>query len=215
MNRVTRPVIRRGLYAITDPELTPGDQLQQACAAALRGGAVMLQYRDKRASPEQRRDRAGELARLCRQYRAQLIINDDPQLAREVDAAGVHLGQQDPRVEEARALLGPDRLIGLSCHGESQLARQAVARGADYVALGRFFPSRSKPQAPPAKLATLRALAAELPVPLVAIGGVNTDNARQLIEAGADLVAVIHGLFAAEDIEATARRFRQLFQDSH
>lgn len=207
--------IPRGLYAITDPELTPGDRLLDACATALRGGAVMLQYRDKAAPAGLRRERAAELARLCRSHGARLIINDDPHLAMEVDADGVHLGQQDPALESARELLGANRLIGLSCHGDPALARRAVARGADYVALGRFFPSRSKPRAPPARLETLAMLAAELPVPLVAIGGVNPDNARQLIEAGADLVAVIHGLFAADDIEATARRFRELFPASH
>lgn len=212
---MSAPRIRCGLYAVTDPELTPGERLLDACTAALRGGAVMLQYRDKQASPAQRRERAGVLARLCADHDALLIINDDPQLALDAGAHGVHLGQQDPPLEAARELLGPDRLIGISCHGDPDLARDAVARGADYVALGRFFASQTKPQAPPARIETLQRLATELPVPLVAIGGVNPDNARQLIEAGAALVAVIHALFAADDIEATARRFRDLFPASH
>lgn len=201
----------RGLYAVTDPELTPGEQLLPACEAALRGGAVMLQYRDKRASPGRRRERAAALSALCRRYGALFIVNDDPGLARDVDAHGVHLGQQDARLEQARDRLGPAAVIGVSCHGQPALARDAAARGADYVALGRFFPSRTKPQAPPVTLDTLRTLRRELALPLVAIGGINPDNAPRLIEAGADMLAVVHALFAAPDVEAAARRFRALF----
>jgi thiamine-phosphate pyrophosphorylase len=204
----------RGLYAITDPERTPGENLLDACASALRGGAVLLQYRDKPAGPALRQERAARLRELCDHHGARLIINDDIELARRVGADGVHLGQSDGDPAAARARLGDRALIGVSCHGDPALARNAAARGVDYVALGRFFPSRTKPQAPPAGLETLRALRAELDLPLVAIGGVNPDNAPQLIEAGADLVAVIHDLFAAPDIEARARRFAELFEET-
>lgn len=206
--------IPRGLYAITDPELTPGNQLRQACEAALAGGAVMLQYRDKGASETQRHDRAADLCALCTQYGARFMINDDTRLARAVSAHGVHLGQHDDDPDAARALLGPEAIIGVSCHGDAELARTAVRKGVDYVALGRFFPSHTKPGAPPASPDTLRTLRAELDTPLVAIGGINPDNAGELIRAGADLVAVIHDLFAADDIQARARRFRALFEET-
>ncbi len=206
--------VPRGLYAITAPELTPGEQLIPACEAALAGGAVMLQYRDKTATDAERFSRGRALSSLCQHYGARLIINDDARLARAVNAQGVHLGQHDDDPDEARSRLGPHALIGMSCHGEPELARTAARRGVDYVALGRFFASRTKPGAPPASLDTLRTLRAELDLPIVAIGGVNPDNAPELIRAGADLVAVIHDLFAAPEIEARARQFRACFEEA-
>ena len=206
--------VPRGLYAITAPELTPGEQLVPACEAALAGGAVMLQYRDKGATEAERLGRARCLRALCARDGARLIINDDARLAHSVAAHGVHLGQHDDDPDQARMLLGADALIGRSCHGEPELARAAARKGLDYVALGRFFPSRTKPGAPPASLDTLRALRQELDLPIVAIGGANPDNAPELIRAGADLVAVIHDLFAAPDIEARARQFRACFEET-
>lgn len=204
----------RGLYAVTDPDLCPGERVLDAGAAALRGGAAMLQYRDKHADTATRRHRAARLALLCQEYGALFIVNDDPALAAEVEADGVHLGQSDGRIDAARQLLGGDKLIGVSCHGRLDLAQNAADEGADYLALGRFFPSRTKPQAPPADLDTLREARRRFRQPLVAIGGVNADNAGVLIEAGADAVAVIHGLFGAPDdaaVEAAARRLAGLF----
>lgn len=201
----------RGLYAITDPLLTPGDQVIQAAEAALRGGARLLQYRDKPADPATRRQRATRLALICRQYNAAFIVNDDPELAAEADADGVHLGQSDGQVEAARRLLGAGKLIGVSCHGSLELAARAAGEGADYLALGRFFDSRTKPQAPPASLDTLAQARHRFSLPLVAIGGVNAHNARQLIDAGADSVAAIHALFGGRDTEARARRLAGLF----
>lgn len=206
--------VPRGLYAITDPELTPGEQLVPACEAALAGGAVMLQYRDKAATEAERHSRARSLRALCERYGARLIVNDDARLAHSVAAHGVHLGQQDDTPDGARRLLGPEAIIGVSCHDEPELARAAARRGVDYVALGRFFPSHTKPGAPPASLETLRGLRHELALPIVAIGGVNPDNALELIRAGADLVAVIHDLFSAPDIEARARQFRACFEET-
>jgi thiamine-phosphate pyrophosphorylase len=204
----------RGLYAITDPALTPDEQLLPACEAALAGGAVMLQYRDKHAGEAERISRARSLRSLCDQYGASLLINDEPGLARAVAAQGVHLGQQDTHPDQARSVLGPDAIVGVSCHGEPELAHAAARRGMDYVALGRFFASHTKPGAPPATVDTLRELRSELHVPIVAIGGVNPDNAGELIRAGADLVAVIHDLFSAPDIEARARQFRACFEET-
>ncbi|MCC4310256.1 MAG: thiamine phosphate synthase [Alcanivorax sp.] len=209
----------RGLYAITDPRLTPGDSMLSAAEAALRGGASMLQYRDKHADTATRRHRAARLALLCQDHGALFIVNDDAALAAEVEADGVHLGQSDGAVDSARRLLGSDKLIGVSCHGRLELAQKAADEGADYLALGRFFDSRTKPEAPPATLETLRRARRRFHQPLVAIGGVNAHNAGQLIEAGADAVAVIHALFGLADpadvthagVEAAARQLAGLF----
>lgn len=206
----------RGLYAVTDPDLCPGERVLDAGAAALRGGATMLQYRDKHADTATRRHRAARLALLCQEYGALFIVNDDPVLAAEVEADGVHIGQSDGGIARARQMLGDGKLIGVSCHGSLDLAQQAADEGADYLALGRFFPSHTKPQAPPADLATLRQARRRFRQPLVAIGGVTADNAETLIEAGADAVAVIHGLFGFPDdtaVEAAARRLSGLFAD--
>lgn len=201
----------RGLYAITDPLLTPGDQVLSAAEAALRGGARLLQYRDKPAGAATRRHRAARLALLCQEYGALFIVNDDAALAAEVEADGVHLGQSDGALRAARLLLGPNKLIGVSCHGRLELAGRAAADGANYLALGRFFDSHTKPGAPPASLETLARARRRFDLPLVAIGGVNPHNARQLIDAGADAVAVVHALFGGADIEAEARRLAGLF----
>ncbi|MEE4250528.1 MAG: thiamine phosphate synthase [Alcanivoracaceae bacterium] len=198
----------RGLYAITDPTLIPAGRLLAACEAALRGGARLLQYRDKPASQSERRQRAASLRDLCRDHGAALLINDDPQLAADIGAGGVHIGQSDGGILRARQLLGPDAIIGITCHCNPQLAKDAAEAGANYAAFGRFFPSHTKPGAPQAELSIL---ATPLALPKVAIGGVTPDNAPALIAAGADAVAVIHALFSAADIEAQARLFANLF----
>lgn len=200
----------RGLYAITDPTLTGAEQLLPACEQALRGGARLLQYRDKNADAITRFRRAKSLLALCREHGALFIVNDDPILASAVHADGVHIGQSDGGVERARALLGADAIIGVSCHDDVSLAQQVIDQGADYVAFGRFFASHTKPQARPADI---RVLGHALPVPKVAIGGVTPDNAPSLLRAGADALAVIHALFSSDDIEATARQFASLFPE--
>lgn len=206
----------RGLYAITS-EAIVADQtrLLDAASAALRGGAVLLQYRDKRNPRAVRLRLARRLAALCGDAGAKLIVNDDAALAAECGAHGVHLGADDGDIAAARTLLGTGALIGATCGNSLERAAQAVQAGADYVAFGRFFPSRTKPQAPPAELATLRGARASLHVPLCAIGGVTPENAPQLIDAGADLIAAIDGVFGASDIESAARAYARLFVDAH
>ncbi|MED5388775.1 MAG: thiamine phosphate synthase [Pseudomonadota bacterium] len=211
------PPAIRGLYAITDPALIADHRLLPAAEAALRGGARLLQYRDKTASPEQRLLRASQLQALCRHHGALFLVNDDPQLAADIGADGVHIGQSDGGVARARQLLGPNRVIGVTCHAELNLAEHAAAEGANYVAFGRFFPSHTKPQAPPAAPGILARARQSLPLPLVAIGGINADNAPSLLAQGADALAVIHALFANPDpvaIEQSARRLSQLFADN-
>jgi len=199
------------LYAVT-PEPADSLTLIGKVDAALRGGARIVQYRSK--SPEQalRLSQAAEMARLCRRWNAMFIVNDSVELAREVDADGVHLGRNDATLSAARAVLGPGRLIGVSCYNELDYARTAVQQGADYVAFGSFFQSATKPFALRADTALLRAATSELAVPVVAIGGINEHNAAGLIAAGASAIAVVNALFDAPDIEAQARWFAQLFQ---
>ncbi|MDE1884705.1 MAG: thiamine phosphate synthase [Xanthomonadaceae bacterium] len=196
-----------GLYAITDG---PRRDLLDACAAALAGGAALIQYRDKSADRLRRRGEARELAGLCARHFVPLIINDDVDLAAQVGAAGVHLGEDDADIVAARTRLGSRAIIGVSCYGSIERARTAIAAGADYLAFGAFFPSPTKPYARRATADLLRAARA-LGKPLVAIGGITPDNAQPLIDAGADFVAVISGVFAVADVASTARRYAQLF----
>lgn len=208
---MSHPGIRPGLYAIADASLLADDQIVAATEQALAGGAVMVQHRDKRPPEDSSRRRiARELLACCRHYGVPLIINDAPSLAAEIEADGVHLGQSDASLDEARRLLGPDAIIGATCHDSLAYAAAVANNPANYIAFGRFFPSRTKDSAPPAPLSVLRE-SAHLGVPRVAIGGITVDNAPQVIAAGADLVAVIHGLFAAPDIQRQAKAFADLF----
>jgi thiamine-phosphate pyrophosphorylase len=200
-----------GLYAVT-PELTDSIALVSKVDAALRGGASVIQYRSKSIADSLRRSQAGEIVRLCRNWNALFIVNDSVALAREVDADGVHLGKDDGGVLAARTLLGPGKLIGVSCYNEIGRAREAVSQGADYVAFGSFFSSSTKPHALRAGTELLQIAASEIALPVVAIGGITEDNAAGLIAAGADAVAVVSALFDAIDVEAQARRFARLFQ---
>ena len=204
--------LRPGLYAITDSELLPDDRIVGAVEAALAGGAVMVQFRDKRPTDSNKRGIAAALRDRCRAYGAPLIINDDVTLAAEIAADGVHLGLNDADLDEARQQLGPDAIIGATCHDSVARAERVANHPASYVAFGRFFPSKTKDSAPPCALSVLQE-SAHLPVPRVAIGGIRVDNAPQVIAAGADLVAVAHGLFSASDIQEQARAFADLFDN--
>jgi thiamine-phosphate pyrophosphorylase len=197
----------RGLYAITDG---PRADLLGAAEAVLRGGAVLLQYRDKTGDRARRRAEAAALRDLCAGFGVPLIINDDVELAADVSAAGVHLGEHDGEPQAARARLGPDAVIGVSCYDSLDRARTLAQAGADYLAFGAFFPTMTKPGARRASPDLLRH-ARTFGLPLVAIGGITPDNAQPLIAAGADLVAAVSGVFAAADPAAAARRYANLF----
>ncbi len=192
----------RGLYAIT-PE---GPGLTQKVGDALKGGIALLQYRSKQRDLSQ----AKELARLARSHGVPFIVNDDVELALEVGADGAHLGREDGDLRSARKKLA-GKILGASCYDRLELAHTAVAAGADYVAFGSVFASPTKPHAVRAAL-SLFGQARTLGVPLAAIGGITLGNARQAIEAGADLLAVISDLFDAEDIAAHAREYQKLFR---
>ena len=203
-----------GLYAVTSEAVCEDPQrLVSAVAAALAGGARLIQYRDKRASAEQREERAKRLQRLCHDAGAALIINDDTELALRSGADGVHLGASDGAIRNARLRLGPRAIIGRSCSGSLERAQAAAAEGASYVAFGRFFASKTKPDAPPASLELLDAARAALALPICVIGGLTADNAGPLRARGADLIAAVDGVFGAPDIEAAARGYLKLFKD--
>ncbi len=205
------PADLRGLYAIADTSVLPDHRLLDAVAAALRGGAHIIQYRDKIHSPQHRAGQAAALCTLCRRARVPFIVNDDVALAAGSGADGVHLGRGDATLEEARAELHENALIGISCYDELERAIDSARRGASYIAFGSFFPSVVKPGAVAAPTALLREARSQLDLPLVAIGGITPENTPDLIEAGADAVAVISGLFARTDVATAARAYARHF----
>lgn len=197
-----------GLYAITQTDNKSIDTLLSEVEKILLGGAVVVQYRDKK--PQNPFLLASELVKLCHQYHVPLIINDDVELAIQVAADGVHIGKEDGAIALARQRLGNDAIIGVSCYNSVEKAIEAEQQGADYIAFGRFFPSSSKPLAAPANINTLQEAKCILTIPIVAIGGILPENGTELLNAGADLLAVIGGLFTTQP-EQSARAYHALF----
>lgn len=203
---------RTGLYAIT-PDEPDTARLLERTNTVLGAGAAWLQYRNKVADATLRREQAIALLEVCRSHDVPLIVNDDWRLGADIGAAGAHLGEDDGDLRAARSALGDGALVGASCYDDIELARRAVDRGATYVAFGAFFPSSTKPNARRARPQLLGASAA-LGVPRVAIGGITPDNAPSLVAAGADLVAVISGVFDAPDPAIAVRRYLRAFAPS-
>lgn len=201
----------KGLYVITDRELCASPSIEENVEMAIQGGAAVIQYRDKGVDRVRREGEALRLLEVCRASQVALIINDDIELANVIGAQGVHVGKDDGTLAEARETLGPNAIVGVSCYNSIERAIAAEAAGADYVAFGRFFPSSVKPNATPASLDELRENRSRLHVPVVAIGGINSDNAQELLDAGADLLAVINAVFGTEDARAAASRFSHFF----
>ncbi|GMQ83909.1 MAG: thiamine phosphate synthase [Gammaproteobacteria bacterium] len=204
----------RGLYAVTDATLQAPEQLTENVSRAIDGGAALVQYRDKSGNSGLRLRQASALADACRVRGVPLIINDDVELAGNCGAQGVHLGKDDTDPQAARRLLGTEAIIGVSCYNDLSLARQAAELGADYIAFGRFFASQTKPEAVQADADLIRQAKQELSLPVAAIGGITPGNAGQLIDAGADMLAVVHGIFAAADIQRAAADYAILFERS-
>lgn len=200
-----------GLYAITDAALLPGARLLTGAAAAIAGGARLIQYRDKGADRGRRLNEAKALLRLCRQNNVALIINDDVALAAETGADGVHLGRNDSNAKLARQTLGQAAIIGVSCYNEWPRAVAARRGGADYVAFGAFFTSTTKPDAVAADKTLLQRAKQELGLPVAAIGGITPANGAELLAAGADMLAVIQGVFGRPDIRQAAGEYARLF----
>ena len=202
---------RSPIYAITDNRLMPGELLFQKAEAALKTGIGCLQYREKTADPVVRQKQAERLLTLCRRYSTPLIINDDLALALSIDADGVHLGQSDGSLTEARRQLGVDKILGVTCHASLELAQQAQDAGADYLAFGRFFPSATKPDAPAAPLELIGKARIQLQRPLVVIGGIDAHNAPLVKIQGADMIAVINSLFASDDVTTACQQLNLAF----
>lgn len=201
----------RGLYAVTpDDPLLP--RMSALVREALAGGVKVVQYRNKVAPPPLFRAQAAELLRICRAAGALLIVNDNPEIAADIGADGVHVGREDGGAARARAIVGPGKIIGVSCYDDLSIAERAVAEGADYIAFGAMFPSSVKPGAVAAPLSLLTEAKARFDVPVCAIGGIKTSNVQTLIDAGADMAAVITDLFDAPDIAARARAYQDLFK---
>ena len=201
--------LRRGLYLITPDEADTRRLLARTNAVLQH--ATLLQYRNKTADAALKREQLTELIPLCREHHVPLIVNDDLALTLSAGADGVHLGEQDGDARVARERLGPDALIGVSCYDDLARARLAAEAGASYIAFGAFFPSTTKPNARRASFALLRD-SEIFGLPRVAIGGITPDNARSLVEAGADMLAVISGVFDAPDPVAAARAYRSCFE---
>ena len=204
---------RSGLYAITSEALCRDERrLLDAVDAALRGGLALLQYRDKSSSPEDRMRLAGLLLRRCRAAGVPLIINDSIELAVRLRADGVHLGQGDGSPAQARARLGSQAIIGVTCGGSLPRALEAESAGASYVAFGAFFPSTTKPEAKPVAMDLLRQARLVLRLPICAIGGITPERAPPLLEAGASYLAAVDGVFGATDPELAVRAYGQVFR---
>lgn len=199
----------RGLYAITQCDNKSPQTIINEVDAALRGGAKVIQYRDK--NPSDSLGLARALVTICHQHNVPLIINDDIELAIAAKADGVHIGKHDGDIRSVREKLGADSIVGVSCYNSVDDALSAQTNGASYVAFGRFFPSSSKPLAAPAEIETLQKAKIVITVPIVAIGGILPQNGATLLSAGADVLAVIGGIFKTQP-EQSAKAYQCLFE---
>ncbi len=199
-----------GLYAIT-PDMENTELLIKKVEAALQGGIHILQYRNKQADYKLQTQQASAILPLCRQYNVPLIINDSLDLCLSLNADGVHLGAEDGNLAEVKAKIGTDKILGASCYNRFDLALAAQNQGADYVAFGACFASNTKPNAPVASLDLFSRARDELSIPSVAIGGIHLQNAPQVINAGANAIAVIQAIFNADDVKSVSQQFSQLF----
>jgi thiamine-phosphate pyrophosphorylase len=202
-----------GLYLVT-PNWDDTARLLEVSERALKaadGGIGLLQYRHKEAGPDLRVEQATALLALCRRHGVPLIINDHVALCQRLDADGVHVGGTDAALAQVRAELGPDKIVGASCYGDMQLALDAQAAGASYVAFGGFYPSRVKQYAVTTRPEILDQARAAVRVPYVVIGGMTPENAAPLVARGAPMVAAISSVYQSDDTAAAVRRFLDLF----
>jgi thiamine-phosphate pyrophosphorylase len=202
--------IGRGLYLVT-PDWDDTEKLLRVSEQALQGGAVLLQYRHKTASPALATEQAGALLALCRRYRVPLIINDNVALCIALDADGIHVGGTDAAIGAVRKAVGAEKIVGASCYGSLALAQQAAQDGADYLAFGGFYPSQVKQYEVGTRPELIAQVRQSLALPIVVIGGMTLANAAPLIAQGADLVAVISSVYAAPEPQTAARQFAALF----
>lgn len=202
---IRNPIFPNGVYLITDRKISGIDH-EEIVALALKGGARIIQLREKEMPKDEILKVALRLREITKRYGALLIINDYVDTAKDSNADGVHLGQKDLPIEDARKMLGPDRIIGISTHSLNE-AVDAQSRGADYIGLGPIFPTETKETGPPIGTKIIRKVKENVNIPIVAIGGITLNNIDEVIEAGADAVAVISAIAGSGDITKMVRRF--------
>jgi len=202
----------KGLYAVT-PDEKDLFVLISKVESCIKGGARLIQYRSKTLSKTEQNKQAREIKMVCDNYKVPLIINDDIELCHILDADGVHLGENDDSLKKARLILGPSKIIGVSCYNSIDRVKKAVDKGATYIALGACFPTIIKPNAPTVSLELIALVLKNFKIPVVAIGGVNLENIDLLINEGISCIAVINSLFKVKDIEGTARQFSSLIEN--
>ena len=204
--------IIKGLYAVTHEE-KDSCVLSSQVESCIKGGARLIQYRSKTLSKIEQNKQAKKIKTICNYHKVPLIINDDIELCRILDADGVHLGENDDSLEKARLVLGPSKIIGVSCYNSIDRVKKAVDNGVTYVALGACFPTTTKPNAPIASLDFITLVLKNFKIPIVAIGGINLENIELLTNKGINCIAVINSLFKKKDIEGTARQFSSLIKN--
>lgn len=210
-----KPIIRSGLYAITDCANLSNEELFARTKIILSSGISMLQYRNKKSEKNSNQEFVYRLNKLCRQHNSLFIINDDIELAKEINADGAHIGEHDQTLDQARNILGNDAIIGVSCYNDIKLAQNAEMAGADYIAFGAFYPTKSKTNTTVASIELLSQARQKLTVPIVAIGGIKPDNADPLVRAGADLLAVISSIYDNPNPEISINQFNQIFRNTN
>jgi len=200
--------ILSGLYVISNENLMPEEDFLRMSEAALSAGAGIFQYRDKSADRKKRLYQASELKKLCDKYNTVLIINDDIELAKKVNADGIHIGKDDHSILQARQQLGDNKIIGVSCYNSLALAENAIKNSANYVAFGSFFGSSIKPDAPRATVDLIQNIKKSHDIPVCCIGGITSENYAPLVSAGTDMLAVISDIFSSPSTDKIAAKCR-------
>lgn len=202
----------KGLYVITDEKLIPRKRFVETVEKAIKGGAKIVQLREKQSSSEDILRLAEELLKLTRRYNVPLIIDDYPELARDIGAEGVHLGQHDTSLAEARKVLGNRAIIGVSCYSSIERGLEAHEEGADYLAFGTPFFTPTKPDRQPTSFEILKEARRVIPkIPIFAIGGITPQNVASILETGVDGIAVITSVFGSSDPEKVSRQLSAFF----
>ena len=197
------------LYAVTDRTWLNDETLYEQVEKAINGGATIVQLREKNLDEENFLNEALEIQKLCRKYNILFVVNDNVEIARKINADGVHVGQSDMEAVNVRAMLGNDKILGVSAQTVEQ-ALLAEKQGADYLGVGAVFPTGSKADADDVSYETLKAICEAVSIPVVAIGGISASNVSALKDSGISGIAVISAIFAAQDIESATKRLKEL-----